>query len=101
MAIEVVAPTGEAEVYGETWDATVVSEPSAIDVESETEEIDVTTGVVIGGVPYTGSYEVTPRVSEQVMPTRMKTMADDVTVHAVPYHSTSNESGGRTVSILS
>ena len=101
MAVEVVAPTGEAEVYGETWDTTVVSEPSAIDVESETEEIDVTTGVVVGGVPYTGSYEVTPRVSEQVMHTRMKTMADDVTVHAIPYHSTSNEAGGRTVSILS
>ena len=99
MAVEVVAPTGEAEVYGETWDAVVVSEPSALDVESETEEIDVTTGVVVGGIPYTGSYEVTPRVTEQVMQTRMKTMADDVTVHAIPCTKTTNVSGGYTAII--
>lgn len=51
--------------------------------------------------PYTGSYEVTPTAYEQGLPTAGKSMVRNVTVHSVPYHETSNESGGITVSILS
>lgn len=43
---------------------------------------------------YDGAYEVTPRAfDEQVLATRDKQMADDVTVHRVPYFETSNENG--------
>ena len=48
---------------------------------------------------YTGDYEITPAVYSQIMPTRNKTMYDDVTVQEIPYYETSNEQGGYTVII--
>lgn len=50
---------------------------------------------------YDGPYEVTPTAEEQVLGTSRHLMREDVTVHEVPYHETTNESGGYTVSILS
>ena len=49
--------------------------------------------------PYTGEYTITPRVGEQVMKTAQKVMADDVTIHGIPYFETSNASDGETVYI--
>ena len=72
-----------------------------VTVRSPSYKVSVTSGVLVGGTPYEESYEVTPTSGEQVLPTRSKTMRDDLTVHAVPYHSASNEAGGYTVSILS
>jgi hypothetical protein len=48
---------------------------------------------------YEGDYEVTPNTEEQTLPTSDKRMEDDVTVHAIPYYETTNESGGYTVII--
>lgn len=48
-----------------------------------------------------GPYEVTPTASEQVLATAQRTMREDVTIHEIPYHQTSNDSGGYTVSIAS
>jgi hypothetical protein len=49
--------------------------------------------------PYTGSYEVTPKVEAQTMPTAQKLMAQDVTIKAIPIYNVSNNSGGSTVYI--
>ena len=49
--------------------------------------------------PYTGPYRVTPRMHEQVLPTSLKSMTDDVTVEIIPVTYTHNEQGGRTVLI--
>ena len=49
--------------------------------------------------PYTGEYEVTPRVEVQTLDTAGKVLAKDITVHAVPYYETSNEQDGWTVHI--
>lgn len=49
--------------------------------------------------PYTGSYEVTPKVDAQTLPTAQKMMAKDLTVKAIPIFDVSNNSGGRTVYI--
>ena len=62
---------------------------------------EAVSGVLSGGVPFDGPYEVTPTSGEQVLPTRSKTMGDDLTVHAVPCSATSNDAGGYTFSILS
>ena len=51
------------------------------------------------GDPYEGPYEVTPRLTEQVLETIHKTMRDDVTVHEIPVVMTSNVYGGKTVVI--
>lgn len=43
--------------------------------------------------PYPGPYEVVPKVTAQVLSTRHKSMADDVTIEEVPYTEVSNISG--------
>ncbi|MBO7701993.1 MAG: hypothetical protein J6S36_03680 [Eggerthellaceae bacterium] len=57
--------------------------------------------VVGEGIPYAGPYEITPTTYEQVLTTRSKRMTDDVTVFEIPYHQTTNQAGGYTVSIAS
>lgn len=47
-----------------------------------------------GGDIYTGEYTVIPKVNDdQILETKEKLMADDVTVFAIPYYETSNVSG--------
>lgn len=47
---------------------------------------------------YEGTYEVTPKVSRQVvLPTKKKLMKDDVTVLKIPQFEVSNETGGITL----
>ena len=48
---------------------------------------------------YEGSYDVTPRLVEQVLPTNGRSMNDDVTVREVPVERVSNPSNGKTVVI--
>lgn len=89
--------------HGANVTATVSTGASvAVEISSP---VDVGVGVGTqthrGRDPYVGSYEATPTAYEQALPTAGKSMARDVTVHAVPYFETSNESGGMTVSILS
>lgn len=47
-----------------------------------------------GGFPdYKGEYEVTPSTEEQVLPTKNKSMRNDVTVKEIPTYEVSNDSG--------
>ena len=48
---------------------------------------------------YEGSYEVTPKLEEQVLPTKNRSMTDDLTVKEVPVSRVSNPSGGKTCTI--
>ena len=50
---------------------------------------------------YTGSYEITPDVDAQKMPTAQKFMNEDVTVKAIPFFDVSNDAGGNTIFIAS
>lgn len=59
------------------------------------EKVTVTTDVIGGDVPeYQGSYEVTPKASEQTLSTARKVMREDVKINEIPYKETPN-SGGR------
>lgn len=52
----------------------------------------------VGGNPYTGDYRVTPKIYTPVtLPTKSKTMKDDVTVLKIPQFEVSNEAGGNTL----
>lgn len=42
---------------------------------------------------YDGPYEVVPKVYSQTLPTKRKTLADDVLVHEIPTYETSNQYG--------
>lgn len=50
-------------------------------------------------LPYTGAYDITPRIDEQTLPTAQKLMTEDLKVKAIPYFETSNASDGETVYI--
>ena len=60
-------------------------------------KVEATT--VINGVRYEGDYEVTPTTERQVLPTKNKSMVDDMTIHPIPIYEVSNTSGGNTVYI--
>ena len=49
--------------------------------------------------PYEGEYEVTPKISSQILPTAKKLMKDDVTIKSIPYFDVSNPAGGQTIYI--
>lgn len=53
----------------------------------------------VGYADYNGDCHVTPKCSEQILPTRDKHMTDDVTIRAIPMYTVSNETGGDTVYI--
>lgn len=48
---------------------------------------------------YEGSYDVVPRVYQQVLPTKDKLMLDDVTVEIIPIQKVINLSNGYTATI--
>lgn len=48
---------------------------------------------------YDGSYNVIPRVYQQILDTKDKLMTDDVTVEIIPLAKTLNQSNGYTVTI--
>lgn len=48
---------------------------------------------------YTGDYSVTPKTSQVVLPTKDKSMLDDVTVFQIPFKEMPNVGGGTTVTI--
>lgn len=43
--------------------------------------------------PYTGNYEVIPKIVDQVLETKNLSMTEDVTVKEIPTHKVSNEFG--------
>ena len=49
--------------------------------------------------PYTGEYNVTPRINEQTLPTAQKLMTENVKIKPIPYFETSNNSDGKTIYI--
>ena len=108
MAITITSPGGKAEVSGPRWFVETTSTADTLVVGANTQtatassrnySVGVETGVVIGGIPYTGSYDSTPSWDEQVLATRAKTMADDVTVHSITKLEVGNAAGGLTLTI--
>ena len=48
---------------------------------------------------YEGSYELVPKLEDQVLPTKEKSMMQDLVVKEVPVARVSNPSGGKTCTI--
>jgi hypothetical protein len=59
------------------------------EVTGEPPEVDI----------YEGSYEVTPKVDAQTIPTAQKFLTEDMRIKEIPYFVTSNPAGGDTVYI--
>ena len=78
----------------------------SLDVNENTKEIPLDVNVVVTGgghFPWYDdggeSYVVTPKIVEQVLPTKNKSMREDMTINAIPYSEVPNPSGGQTVNI--
>lgn len=50
-------------------------------------------------VDYIGSYDVIPKVTEQIVNTHDRHMTDDLTVKAIPYAEVTNQANGMTATI--
>ena len=50
-------------------------------------------------IPYEGSYYVTPRTTQQLLPTADRHLYEDITVYAIPYHEVGNVQRGTTAII--
>lgn len=77
-----------------------------IDVELELNDTEISVDLInayeildSNAEEYKGSYEVTPRLEEQTLPTALKVMRNDVKIKEIPYAEVSNTSGGTTVII--
>lgn len=71
-----------------------ISGDSSFDVETDS-RIEI-----IGGDPFTGSYEATSQVeADYELETNNKLMTDNVTIKKIPYEAVSNPQGGNTVTI--
>lgn len=77
MPVEITRP-------GET--VTVCSRRGAVVARSPSYVVEFATGVLVGGggIPYEGSYEVTPSEDTQTLPTAMRSLARDVVVNPIP-----------------
>lgn len=62
-------------------------------------EVELGRPVYMGGEPYEGPYDVTPKVEAQTLQTAQKFMREDVSVRAIPYFDVSNPAGGNTIYI--
>lgn len=79
---------------------TVLEYTAAVNVQDQTATVSAGAEIITRNPEeYTGETEVTPTLQAQTLPTRNKTMPDDVTVHEIPVARTSNPQGGLTVVI--
>lgn len=78
----------------------VVAQPTAIPFSQKPAIIVLRGAVTQSNLDvYDGEYIATPTTSEQILETKGKVMADDVTVLEIPYFETTNLAGGYTVYI--
>lgn len=79
--------------------------PQDISLENRPEQsIEVKQNIIIetvyeDAILYEGEYEVTPKVTEQSLPTKERLLMEDVTIKKIPFAAALNTSGGRTVTI--
>lgn len=76
---------------------------SSINFSVASKEIGITVEkaavVYMGGDPYDGKYEIIPKLTQQILGTKNKLLAEDLLVDKIPITSVSNQSGGNTIII--
>lgn len=75
MAVEIVGSGGVV---------TVQSARSSVDARSPSWSVGVSTAVVAGGMPYTGSYEITPSSEAQTIGAAARVFDRDITINPIP-----------------
>lgn len=67
---------------GETVE--VASHKVTVEVESPSYSVETASGMLEGGTPYTGIYEITPSSLEQVLNTELRTLSGNIVVKPIP-----------------
>ena len=62
-------------------------------------ELRGTVGIGDTTQEYSGTYDIIPQISPQLLLTSNKKMLNDLNVWAIPYEEVDNEQGGRTATI--
>lgn len=79
-------------VENEALNISLIEEPSIT--------FDISIGTLLAGYPtYEGSYEVIPKVRDQIFETRKKSLEENFTVKSITHLETPNSGGGLTVTI--
>ena len=63
---------------------TVQSVAESVVVMTAANVVDVASAVIVGGIPYSGSYSVTPGETAQTLPTASRMLSQNVTVAPIP-----------------
>lgn len=84
MAVTVIKNNDTVDVSFDN-DTVIISSSDETNIESDT--------FVFVGTLYDGTYEITPKVEGQSMPTKDRYMEQDVIVHGVPRYDVSNQYG--------
>lgn len=89
------------EIYVIEGTLSAVDEPLIGSISSQIGPISGSISSQIGPPvdPYEGDYVVIPKFVEQVLPTKNKTMQDDMVVKEIPTAEVSNPAGGLTLTI--
>lgn len=75
MPVEIARGGETVVVGGEAWE---------VEARQPAATVSAASAVIVGGIPYGGSYEVTPGEDAQVLPTEERTLAQDVVVNPIP-----------------
>lgn len=62
----------------------VVSRHTTVVARSPSWKVEVVSGILAGGTPYPGPYEITPGEDEQVLGTEQKTLSHNLVVKPIP-----------------
>lgn len=75
MAVE-IRSSGEA--------VTVRSEAQSVTASTQEYAVEVTSAVIVGGIPYSGSYSATPSEVAQTLPTASRMLNANITIDPIP-----------------
>ena len=65
---------------------TVIQARATVTARAPSYAVSAVSGLLSGGTPYTGAYEVTPTRETQVLHTAARTLAQDVVVNPIPHN---------------
>lgn len=73
----------------------------SLEIQNESEEIEIKVESGTGGMYpyYEGAYQFVPKTTEMIIPTKQKSMKEDLTIYQIPYKEVSNPEGGKTITI--
>ena len=71
-------------IWQDGQEVAVQDRTDSVAVQSTSQTVEAKSAVIVGGIPYAGSYEVTPGATAQTLPTASRMLAQDITIQPIP-----------------